>query len=194
MFHDWASGWHIDGRFRYNAYVAGLFGWEKPMVRMTPKLAALALLSSATAAGGANAADGQSLEELIKKFQSDAPKVEAEVRIDAWVEPSEADGQPDEMVITILPEGKTKLNADPGITITPADQVGIEWQVALPHRHQDQTVSYFEPPATIRMPFTASDDQPAEILVEYAYCLVDYQCFFGEETLSVVMPAEDGAS
>ncbi len=157
----------------------------------TPLLAVLAMLSPATAAGGAG---GESLEALIQKFQSDAPKVEAEVKIDAWVEPGDGNGQPDEMVITILPEGQTKLNADPGITITPADQVGIEWQVTLPHRHQDQTITYFEPPAMIRMPFTASDNQPAEILVEYAYCVVDYQCFFGEETLTVAMPEKGSSS
>lgn len=140
------------------------------------------------------AADAASLEELIKKFDSEAPKIEAEVKIDAWIEPGDSDSQPDEMVVTILPEGETKLNADPGITITPADQVGIDWQVALPHRHQDMSITYFEPPAMIRMPFTASDDQPAEILVEYAYCVVDYQCFFGEETLSVAMPVDDSPS
>lgn len=155
--------------------------------------AILATLTTATVAGWAEAA-APSLEDLIKKFQSDAPKVEADVRIDAWVELGDGAGRPDEMVITILPEGKTKLNADPGITVTPADQVGIDWQVDLPHRHQDQTISYFEPPATVRMPFTASDNQPVEILVEYAYCLVDYQCFFGEETLSVAMAPKDGAS
>ncbi len=162
------------------------------MKKMAPLLATLAMLSSATAVSGQTAKP--SLEDLIKKFDSEAPKVEAEVKIDAWVEPGYDAGQPNEMVITVLPEGKTKLNADPGITITPADQVGIEWQVALPHRHQDLTISYFEPPATIRMPFTASDDQPAEILVEYAYCLVDYQCFFGEETLTVAMPMDDSSS
>jgi hypothetical protein len=135
-----------------------------------------------------------SLEELIKKFQSDAPKVEAEVEIDAWVELGDDAGRPDEMVITLLPEGKTKLNADPGITITPSDQAGVEWQVALPHRHQDMTITYFSPPATVRMPFTASSSEPIEVLVEYAYCLVDYQCFFGEETLSVALSSKAGQS
>lgn len=155
---------------------------------MALALAALAQVCLAPAAGS------QSLEELIGKFQSDAPKVEAEVRIDAWVEPGADEDQPNHMVITILPEGETKLNADPGITVTPSDQVGIDWQVALPHRHQDQSITYFKPPAMIRMPFTASDSQPAEILVEYAYCLVDYQCFFGEEMLSVAMPEDDDSS
>ena len=101
------------------------------------------------------------------------------------------DGQASEFVITILPEGETKLNADPGITITPAHQPGIDWQVPLPHRHQDLSITYFDPPATIRMPFTGSIGQPVEVLVEYAYCLVDYQCFFGEETLRVDMKAPD---
>ena len=155
-------------------------------------LAALAQAGFATAAGGQTAKP--SLEELISKFESDAPKVEAEVQIDAWVEPSGTDGQPNHIVITILPEGETKLNADPGITVTPADQIGIDWQVALPHRHQDQSITYFEPPATVRMPFTTSDDQSVELLVEYAYCLVDYQCFFGEEQLTVAMPAAESSS
>lgn len=149
-------------------------------------LAFLAAFGLAPAVGAQTAKP--SLEDLIAKFEKNAPKVEADVDIDAWVEPGDGAGQPSEMVITIQPKGETKLNADPGITVTPVDQIGIDWQVALPHRHQDQTISYFEPPATIRMPFTASDDQPAEILVEYTYCLVDYQCFFGEETLQVAMP------
>ena len=38
---------------------------------------------------------------------------------------------------------------------------------------------------TVRLPFRADAPQPLEILVEYAYCVVDYQCFFGEELLTV---------
>jgi hypothetical protein len=37
------------------------------------------------------------------------------------------------------------------------------------------------------MPFTGMIGQPVEVLVEYAYCFVDFQCFFGEETLRVDM-------
>jgi hypothetical protein len=157
-------------------------------------LAALSQASPAAAAGGAGGAAGPSLEALIEKFRSDAPPVEAEVRIDAWVEPGVGEGAPDLMVITILPEGKTRLNADPGITVTPLDQTGVDWQVPLPYRHQDRTIGYFEPPAMVRMPFTASGDQPVDMLVEYAYCLVDYQCFFGEENVRVDLPANAGAS
>jgi hypothetical protein len=37
----------------------------------------------------------------------------------------------------------------------------------------------------MRLPFRAETAQPLEILVEDAYCVVDYQCFFGEELLTV---------
>lgn len=158
------------------------------MRKRSPSLAILATIGFSTAAGSAG---GQSLDELIKQFQSEAPEIEAEVRIDAWVE--RADAQ-DQLVITLLPEGETKLNADPGITVTPGERDGVAWGVALPHRHQDFSITYFEPPATIRMPFTAEAGQPVDILVEYAYCLVDYQCFFGEETVTLDLPARAKAS
>jgi hypothetical protein len=57
--------------------------------------------------------------------------------------------------------------------------------VPLPYRHVDAGIQYFTPPAALRLPFRASGEQPLEILVEYAYCVVDYQCFFGEEVLTV---------
>ena len=157
------------------------------MRHLTPCLAFLATIGTATAAGG------QSLEELIKKFHSDVPQREAEVRVEGWIEPGAGDGEANRLVITLEPNGETRLNADPGITVTPADQPGLEWQLALPHRHQDLSITYFEPPATISMPFTGSIGQPVEVLVEYAYCFVDYQCFFGEETLRVGMKTPDSA-
>ncbi len=165
------------------------------MYPLTLKSPVMALTVMAlTQASWATAASGQSLDELIQKFDSDAPKIEAEVQIDAWVEHAEEDGQPHHMMITVLPGGDTRLNADPGITVTPVDQIGIEWQTPLPHRHLDHSIDYFKPPATLRLPFTASDDQPVELLVEYAYCFVDFQCFFGEEELTVTMSADSSAS
>ncbi|MEM8947937.1 MAG: hypothetical protein AAGC99_01265 [Pseudomonadota bacterium] len=157
------------------------------MLRMTSCLAFLAAIGLATAASGQDAKP--SLEQLIQKFHSDAPKREADVTIDAWIEPG--DGEASTLVITLQPDGDTKLNADPGITVTPADQ-GLDWQLALPHRHQDMSTTYFNPPATVEMPFSGVIGQPVEVLVEYAYCFVDYQCFFGEETLRVDMDREGG--
>ncbi len=154
------------------------------MRHLTHSLIFLATIGMATAAGGA-AAGGQSLEELIQKFHKEAPQREAEVRIDAWIEAGADADQPNTLVITLQPDGETRLNADPGITVTPADQPGLDWGIALPHRHQDMSITYFDPPATIAMPFTGIIGQPVEVLVEYAYCFVDFQCFFGEETLRV---------
>ena len=148
----------------------------------------LAAIGMVTAASAQTAKP--SLEELIQQFQSEEPVREAEVTLDAWIERGENDGQPHNLVITLQPDGDTRLNADPGITVTPADQ-GLDWQQALPHRHQDFSIPYFEPPATITMPFTGTIGQPVEVLVEYAYCFVDFQCFFGEETLRVDMKAPD---
>ena len=85
----------------------------------------------------------------------------------------------------VVPEGETKLVADPGITVTPAARLGVDWQLPLPHRMVDTERDYFDPPATIRLPFTSADDQPLQLLVEYAYCFVDFQCFFGEAELTV---------
>lgn len=151
------------------------------MASLSLATAANAQSSSATTVGGK-----PSLEELIQQFHSEEPPRPADVQIDAWIESAEQDGKPNTFVITIQPGGDTKLNADPGVTVTPADQ-GLNWQHALPHRHVDGTKMYFDPPATIAMPFTGTIGQPVEVLVEYAYCFVDFQCFFGEETLRVSM-------
>ena len=43
---------------------------------------------------------------------------------------------------------------------------------------------YFAAPPTIRVPFAGEDGKPVEAEVEYAYCLVDYQCLFGETKVS----------
>jgi hypothetical protein len=122
------------------------------------------------------------LDRLLRQFQGSAPQPEAEVRLDAWVEAG-SDGP--EMVVRIEPEGRTKLIADPGITITPSEREGLRWRIAVPYRYVDATIDYFPGPAALRMPFVAGDQKPIELRVEYAYCVVDYQCFFGEETLSV---------
>lgn len=148
----------------------------------------LATLGLAVTAGAQTAKP--SLEELIQQFQSEEPVREAEVTLEAWIERDQENGELNNLVITLQPDGDTRLNADPGITVTPADQ-GLDWQQALPHRHQDFSITYFEPPATITMPFTGTIGQPVEVLVEYAYCFVDFQCFFGEETLRVDMKSPD---
>ena len=125
-----------------------------------------------------------SLEELLQSYGSTAPgQPEAEVRVDAWIERLD-DGR-NEVVIVLEPEGDTRLNAEPGITVTPEADQRLVWDVTLPHRHVDPAIDYFEPRATVRMPFDGGDEEPIRVLVEFAYCVVDYQCFFGEEQLTV---------
>ena len=123
-----------------------------------------------------------SLDALLQQFDARAVEPQGSVRLDAWVESGDA-GK--EVVVMLVPEGETRLVADPGITVTPAARLGVDWQPPLPHRLVDTGRDYFEPPAMIRLPFTSTDDQPLQLLVEYAYCFVDFQCFFGEAELTV---------
>ena len=125
---------------------------------------------------------GPSLDTLLQQFDARAEEPPGSVRLDAWVETGDA-GK--EVVVMVVPQGETKLVADPGITVTPAARLGVDWQLPLPHRMVDTERDYFDPPATIRLPFTSTDDRPVQLLVEYAYCFVDFQCFFGEAELTV---------
>ena len=102
---------------------------------------------------------------------------------------------PIEMVITLLPGGETKLNADPGHHHHAQDtrQSSVDWQA---HRTPP-------PPGYDHHLFRATGHgahavqdkcraSRSRVLVEYAYCLVDYQCFFGEETVLNVALSEQG--
>ena len=143
----------------------------------------LILLAGGSAKGAAPAEPGAAtpLDQLIEQFNAGAPE-HAGVRIDGRVE-SGPEGK--EVVITLAPRGGVKLVADPGITVTPTERPGIAWRTPLPRRMVEPGVDYFTPPATVRLPFTTTDDRPVELRVEYAYCVVDFQCFLGEKTLSV---------
>ena len=143
----------------------------------------LTLLAGGPATAAEPAAPGTStpLDQLIEQFNAGAPE-QAGVRIDGWVE-SGPDGR--EVVVAVAPRAGVKLVADPGITVTPTERPGIAWRTPLPGRKVEPGVEYFTPPATVRLPFTATDDRPVELRVEYAYCVVNFQCFLGEKTLSV---------
>ncbi|MCC2663468.1 MAG: hypothetical protein K0S35_1390 [Geminicoccaceae bacterium] len=123
------------------------------------------------------------LDRLIQQFNAGAPEQDG-VEIDAWTETG-PEGRA--IVVVVAPRGATKLVADPGITVTPTARPGLAWSTALPYRKVEPEVDYFTPPATLRLPFTSSDREPVELLVEYAWCVVDFQCFFGEETLKVAI-------
>jgi len=161
--------------------IARVLAAAAALVVLTATTPSLAEQSGPTvAAPPASAAP--SLEELLQQFDAGDPERPGGVRLDAWVESGDA-GR--EVVVTVVPQGETKLVADPGITVTPAARLGVEWQLPLPHRMVDTGRDYFDPPAVLRLPFTSADDQPLQLLVEYAYCFVDFQCFFGEAELTV---------
>jgi hypothetical protein len=149
--------------------------------------AALALTMAAMPAAAQQSTPQQpSLDTLLRQFDEQVPERPGSVRLDAWTETSDA-GK--EVVVLVVPEGDTKLVADPGITVTPTPRPGVEWKPPLPRRMVDTERDYFDPPAMVRLPFTAEDDQPVRLLVEYAYCVVDFQCFLGEEELTVATVA-----
>lgn len=133
-------------------------------------------------AGAEEAASEVELDRLIQQFNVSTPSTDGSVHLDAWIETG---AERDEVVVVLEPRGEFKLVADPGITVTPTEQPGVEWLVPLPHRLVNPQIQYFTPPASIRLPFRGGGDAPLDILVEYAYCVVDYQCFFGEQTLTV---------
>ena len=158
------------------------------MTRLSPLPTVAALIAVSIGAGvpalaNPTAGEAPTLDRLLQQFRGNAPQTEGEVRLEAWVENS-ANG-PQVVVVRIEPEGETKLIADPGITVTPRERAGVRWLVPLPYRHVDPTIDYFSGPAALRLPFAADDRQPVELHVEYAWCVLDYQCFFGEQTLSV---------
>lgn len=142
----------------------------------------VALPSSAEQAAAQPAGRAPSLDTLLQQFDARAAEPLGSVRLDAWVEAGDAGRA---VVVMVVPEGQTKLVADPGITVTPAARLGVDWQLPLPYRMVDTGRDYLDPPAMIRLPFTSADDQPLQLLVEYAYCFVDFQCFFGEAELTV---------
>ena len=133
--------------------------------------------------GAADQAEAQpDLDRLIEQFDAGARQTNGSVHLDAWIESGR---ESDALIVVLEPRGEFKLVADPGITVTPTEQAGVEWLVPLPHRLVDDEVQYLPAPASVRLPFRATGEQPLEVLVEYAYCVVEYQCFFGEELLTV---------
>jgi hypothetical protein len=145
-------------------------------------MAAIGMIGAGAAGHAQEVGPAPELDRLIEQFNATAPRTEGRVDLDAWIE---SNAQGTELVVVLDPKGDFKLVADPGITITPTAQPGVEWLVPLPYRQVAPEIQYFTAPATVRVPFRASGEPPLEVLVEYAYCVVDYQCFFGEQLLTV---------
>jgi hypothetical protein len=111
------------------------------------------------------------------------------VEVMGWVERA---GDAPELVVTLVPKGAVKLVADPGVTVTPVPRHGLTWSAEAPVSRVDAEQDYFAEPPTIRVPFAAEDGKPVEAEVEYAYCLVDYQCLFGTARVSAATETPNG--
>ncbi len=130
------------------------------------------------------AAAGDDLGALLEGI-APAKRPQGEVMVSGWVERG-AGGT--ELVVRVEPRGAAKLVAEPGVVVTPVPRNGARWsapsaQSALMGRN------YFEAPVELRLPVTVVGGGPVEASVEYAYCLVDYQCLFGETRVSALPPA-----
>ncbi|WP_222183988.1 hypothetical protein [Geminicoccus harenae] len=88
--------------------------------------------------------------------------------------------QPDGSIAVMLqPNGQAKLVADPGITVVPVDAGGLP--VAPQVELVDRSREYFDLPPVLEVaPGAASS-----LRVEYAYCVVERQCLFGDATVPV---------
>jgi len=154
------------------------------MIRSLVALAIGLLAWPALATGPEALTPAPALGDLLEEFQPVEPVPDGRVRVDAWVQAGHDAGR--ELVVVVQPEGKTKLIADPGITLTPDEHAfGVTWRVPVPHRVVDHTTDYWEGQRAVRVPFEAAEGTPLEFRVEYAWCVLDYQCFFGEEQLTV---------
>jgi hypothetical protein len=103
------------------------------------------------------------------------------VAVTGWLETSPAGT---ELVVTLTPSGAAKLVADPGITVTPlagGDAVAPGEPVEL----VDPDLGYMTEPPVLRVPLPRHDGGRVEAQVDYAYCLVDTQCLFGEAVVRV---------
>ena len=143
-------------------------------------LMALALLTASPVVAPA----AESLGSLLNQI-APAKAPEGSVEVMGWVE---RDGGKSELVVTLTPKGAVKLVGDPGVTVTPVPREGVAWAGNGPVSRVELGGEYFKEPPTIRVPFAGGDGKPVEADVEYAYCLVDYQCLFG--TAKVAAPTD----
>ena len=137
-------------------------------------------------AGGAMATEP--LSSMLAKLAPAKPP-EGSIDVVSWVE---RDGASPELVVTLVPKGQVKLVADPGVTVTPVARDGVAWSGSGPVSRVEADQGYFAEPPTVRVPFAHEDGRPVEAKVEYAYCLVDYQCLFGTAKVAASTDAPRG--
>lgn len=108
------------------------------------------------------------------------------VDLDAWIEPAQ-DGHV--VRVTVAPRGAMKLVADPGIQVMPDAPSGVRFTAELPAERVGRIEDYWPQAQTLSLPF--SGGLPGDVIglrIDYAYCVVEFQCFFGAGVLRVSVP------
>jgi hypothetical protein len=147
--------------------------------------AAALLLASGIFAGWPGVALAQSGGTgLLEGLGRDAPEQAGSVDAVAWIERA-ADGSA--LVIQLVPRGGARLVADPGIVASGVTSPGLAW-AAEEVKLQESGVSYFATPPVVRLPFQGQVPS-VTARVEYAYCIVDWQCLFGDAVVTAAVPS-----
>lgn len=144
---------------------------SRAQLAVTAGAALAALAAPAAAEDGVAALLGRLAPGLAP-----APRVEITARLDAGAaEPA--------LLVRLEPAAGTRLVADPGISIVLGERAApVTW--VLPGQ------DYFAAPPEVRIPLSGAEAQgPWPVQVEYAYCVVERQCLFGEATLLVTAGA-----
>jgi len=124
-----------------------------------------------------------SLKGLLDRLGSARPAPEGRISAMGWVE-RQADGYA--LVVSLEPSGAARLLADPGITLEPQPAPRVSWSTDRLYLDYPAK-AYFDSAPVLRLPFKG-DAASVTAKVEYAYCLVDYQCLFGETTVEAELP------
>jgi hypothetical protein len=140
---------------------------------------AFGLLIGAVGLGPASAQD--KLGALLDQLGSSETAPSGKVEVRGWLERSSVGS---DLVVTLVPRGKARLIADPGLTITPLPDPGSPApgpavQLVDPSR------DYLTEPPIVRVPLPDHRGGPVDARVDYTYCLVDYICLFGESEIRV---------
>lgn len=141
--------------------------------------AALALLAAMASGRAAPSVDGL-LDGLLGPRE---PR--GRVVVAAHVEPAAGHRV---LVVELRPLGDAKLVADPGAVLRGTAVDGITW-LAPEAKALAPGRSYFDGAVRLALPFRAEGAGEVRARVDYAWCLVGFQCLFGEEDIRISLPA-----
>lgn len=139
------------------------------------------LAAAALAACLGTAAQATEIKELLDQLAPPPAAQQGGVDVTGWLETSP---EGTELVVTLTPRGVARLAADPGIVVTPLARPDGAVP-GEPVEMVDSDLGYLTEPPVLRAPLPHHRGGPVEARVDYAYCLVDTQCLFGEAIVRV---------